>query len=278
MHDGLISTLRALWSSRSPPDERDLSGPLFHLVARHGFDYDQPNYGHWVNENLPQLRCLHFYEHNSSESVKILINSASPSWIEEYLVQLGYDETRIIRWSGGPLQVNKLVLPNLKYIHSFDVDPNPLGKQWARDISLERFRKTENINSPRRIYLSRQGGPRRMVENFDELSVLLNQYGFEIIRPESLTLLEEIELFHNAEVILGVTGSNLAGIVFSMKSKLIEILPPDKHLIVYYTMSNELGIEYWYYNGISPMENYNSIHENILIDIEEFDKFLATVL
>jgi capsular polysaccharide biosynthesis protein len=117
-----------------------------------------------------------------------------------------------------------------------------------------------------------------MVENFDELRVLLSKYDFEIFRPESLTLLEELELFHNAEVILGVTGSNLAGIVFSTKSKLVEILPPEKHLIVYYTMSNELGIKYWYYNGGSPVKNNNSIHENIAINIEEFDKFLSSVL
>jgi capsular polysaccharide biosynthesis protein len=160
------------------------------------------------------------------------------------------------------------------------VDPNPLGKKWARQRALKKEDSNHSHGFSERIFMSRQGGGRRKIKNFQEVKNKLDEFGFGIYRPENLSAKEEVDLFSQANIIAGVTGSNLAGIMFSTDARVMEIFPHNEYLHVYYTLSNELGFEYMYFNGSGEREDSDggSIHRNIVVDIDELEEHLIEIL
>jgi capsular polysaccharide biosynthesis protein len=86
-------------------------------------------------------------------------------------------------------------------------------------------------------------------------------------------------LFSQANVIAGVTGSNLAGIMFSTEARVMEIFPHDEYLHVYYTLSNELEHEYMYFTGSEEEQDSDGgIHRNIMIDVDDFEDYIIKLL
>lgn len=249
-----------------------------HLVARHGPNYDHPNYGHWINENLPQLQAIKYYIEETGNNPILLINPDPPSWLIDLLKLMGFAEEDWMEWKYIYAEVDKLIVPKLNYIHSFEAHPNPIGKKWARKTILENKDTVDKSTYPSRIFMSRQGSQRRKIENFEEVKEILNQYGFEFYRPENLTTEEEINVFSQADVILGVAGSNIAGIIYSSNATLIEILPYDQYMPVYYTLANELDLEYMYIMGEDvTKESENDQHKNIVVDIDELKQNLQNI-
>jgi hypothetical protein len=82
---------------------------------------------------------------------------------------------------------------------------------------LEHFGRSLVINStdkPQRIYISRRGDA-RSVSGEAQLEQILNQAGFTIVSPGSLTWEEQISVFQSARIIVGPHGAGLANAVFS---------------------------------------------------------------
>ena len=274
MHDGLISTLRALWSSRSPPDERDLSGPLFHLVARHGYDYDEPNYGHWINEHLPQLQACDWWRKHRDPDLKILVNETDAAWLFELLEIYGYSADDIVIWRGQFDVVNRLIMAKLNWIHSSSIRMNPLGKQWARSTALQNIECDPEQNYPKRIFMSRQNAGRRKITNFNAVKKKLSQNNFQIIEPENLSMQEEMCICSQAEIIAGVQGSNLAGIIFSSESIIIEF--SSVYVPIFHMMANELKLDHFsIYN--EKVQSSGNVQKNVKIPVKLFETILLDV-
>jgi hypothetical protein len=71
-----------------------------------------------------------------------------PSWLKEILKFMGYGSDDWIVWDSKTAMINKLIIPKLSYVHSFDVDPNPLGKKWARQQALKSLESTDTRDVP----------------------------------------------------------------------------------------------------------------------------------
>jgi hypothetical protein len=68
--------------------------------------------------------------------------------------------------------------------------------------------------NPERIYISRRGDA-RSINGEAQLESLLDQAGFTIIAPGSLTWEQQISVFRSARIIVGPHGAGLANAVFS---------------------------------------------------------------
>ena len=87
--------------------------------------------------------------------------------------------------------------------------------------------------NPKRIVVSRGSSTTRRWLNEDECMEFLNSLGFKLIDPSKMSLIEQINTFSRAEVILGPHGAGLTNLMFSCPgTKVIEI------------RSNEQGGEY----------------------------------
>ena len=86
------------------------------------------------------------------------------------------------------------------------------GMESYRDAFLAHF-DAQPVTPHRRIVLARSGGRRSY--NQEELLAVANEYGFEPVYPENLSLAEQIQLFREARYVLGPSGAGFAGLLFS---------------------------------------------------------------
>ena len=77
-----------------------------------------------------------------------------------------------------------------------------------------------------KIYLTRQNSAFRNLVNEEDVVDILKKKNFRIIDLNNLSIVEQIELFSNSEIIVSVSGSSLTNIAFcSPGTKVIEIIP-----------------------------------------------------
>jgi capsular polysaccharide biosynthesis protein len=93
----------------------------------------------------------------------------------------------------------------------------------------ERVRACARANDHgRRIYISRRSQHMRVMVDEPLLEAALAARGFEIIRPERLSVAEQIALFREASVIVGASGAGLANVLFAdAGARVIEIQPQN---------------------------------------------------
>jgi capsular polysaccharide biosynthesis protein len=96
--------------------------------------------------------------------------------------------------------------------------------------------------------------------NEDELFEALKPYGFKKYFLEDLSMDAEIELFYDADYVVGIFGAGLTNMIFSDQIKILELFPSEFVEPNYYYLAKSLGHTYGYYNGYcnEPEEKLNS--------------------
>jgi hypothetical protein len=102
------------------------------------------------------------------------------------------------------------------------------------------------LGSPtRRLFLTRRHDSHSRVVNEAEVISALSAHGFETVAPARLTLREQIELFAQAEVIVG-PGSGLTNMVYaSPETKILEFFQRSVGHHAFWAMANALGLDYY---------------------------------
>lgn len=120
-------------------------------------------------------------------------------------------------------QVDNLYLISLPFFLAPNVYPGVVDKPEYTQFDIEtlqRFRNrilsniSENSNLPRRIFLSRKNASPRRPFNEVECQKFLEAYGFKTIYPEELTFEQQVQFFHNAEMIAGGSGAAFTNLLY----------------------------------------------------------------
>jgi capsular polysaccharide biosynthesis protein len=145
-----------------------------------------------------------------------------------------------------------------------------------RQTFLSEIAKTKTkIKYPERIYISRARARGRQVINEDEVINVLNNWGFQTVFLEEMSVLQQVALFANAKVIVCPHGSSLTNLVFcSPKTKIIELFSPHYIRTDYWILSQQLQLQHYYSVGQSfdcyPLRHLmyqNSLTEDIFVDL-----------
>ncbi|HYG37844.1 MAG TPA: glycosyltransferase family 61 protein [Cytophagales bacterium] len=194
-----------------------LPGTVFSMLSGGGAIN---NYGHWLMDALPRLHLLK--ESGLFESVDwFLVPSLQYDYQIDTLKLLGIPFNKIIE--GDKLrhvQGDHLIATTAPRGN------NPIIPNWVfeylRDGFLNCVEKSENL--PSLVYISRKDSKFRNVLNEVELVKLITPYGFQNVTLSDLSFVEKVNLFANADVILGASGAGLTNIFFCKKgSMLIEL-------------------------------------------------------
>lgn len=194
-------------------------------------------YGHWLLDELPKLYYLSEYENTAKpgSKPKIIINSNPPDWMIDSIKHFGYGRDRIVIQDDRAIKAEKLIIP----IHDRKLSPIPF--RWLRNKAVENVSPSENN---RRVFFSRQGltsnkwsYETRKIKNFEEVKNVLDEFDFEVIRPEKLSIYEQIELLSDADLIVGIYGSALHNMIFSNNTNIIEILHPNHPFYANFVLS-----------------------------------------
>ncbi len=104
--------------------------------------------------------------------------------------------------------------PRAICISNFNLEarPHPHALALLRDFFQPKL--GGHATGPARLYVSRAGIHRRRLSNEAALLDGLTARGFQVVHPENLGLLEQIALFQDARLVVGVHGSALTNIVW----------------------------------------------------------------
>jgi hypothetical protein len=129
----------------------------------------------------------------------------------------------------------------------------------------------------RRIFVDRRRGPRRVL-NRAELEGVLARHGVEFVEPSSLSPQDEIALFRDAELVVGVTGSGLANTLFSRSAHVVELVPGQEVLPHFFYLTAAKGLPYSHL--LSPpdrlrLDANQRLRRDVVIDAEGLDRLLG---
>ena len=220
------------WECKNANTNKIETTPVFYFV------YNCANYFHWIYDAVPYLYS-YFVAKQKTPELKILINppDSEPDlypFVYETLELLGIGKDDLIFLNakteyetiviGSSLTHNRMSLkpPHSNVFHIMDSMPGTPStikriyvsrRTWTRE-------KSNNIGTD---YTAQ----RRCV-NEDALVEMLEDYGFEEVFCEDLSMEEKIGLFRNAEVVIGPIGGGLSNILFCKpETNVISINSPE---------------------------------------------------
>lgn len=229
---------------------------------------DQANmaYGHYLLEMLPRLRGVEYYKKITGRTPQIIVDKNIKNWQLNLLCKTGINEERIVRWQKDEASIEYLVLPmwpKKEYlISNFD---------WVENILTKNSDYKEYLDAtPDRVFISRRNQSRRNVSNKEDLNQWLKKKNFSVICPEEIDIDKQIALFKGANIIISVSGSGLANILFSENCSIIEILPSNGITSMVYEISQILGHDYhWIYGKNGPQGG--SFHDDVEVPLRKLD-------
>ncbi len=202
----------------------DLNYALFDFsyCANEVFEIDEPciflgghsNYGHWFVDFLPKFYLIEQFEH--LKNLPIIVGELK-EFHKESIAILGIDKNHPIIESpkdkGLFYKFKKVFIPSRP---PYGVVKDFLRKKFVKQIPQKQKR--------RRLYLSRKAQTRSRVYNEDEISLFLQKMGFEVIFPERLSIRETVEIFSQAEIIVGSMGAQVTNMAFTDKCAMILLI------------------------------------------------------
>jgi hypothetical protein len=244
-------------------------------IAYSTVNLNSKGYYHWIIEDLPRLAGYFEYCKITSSNPKILIDKDPPQWKIDTLLALGINQKNLEIYNDDYIyHIEKLVLtdPMFQYCHV----PSRMSIEWLRCKILS-SRKVKKCLA-KRIYISRENSKYRKVSNEDAVMSLLERYGFQKYNLEHLSFDKKIDLFSNAEFIIGAHGAGLLHMIFSENAKVIELIDSmNVRSHQYYCLSSIMRHNYFYVCG-KPISDLNGAAKEFNIDIKCLKNVLDQII
>lgn len=242
------------------------------------------NYYHWFFDCLSRLFLANKVT-KPYQNIRYLIPDDLFAYQKETLAQLGIDPSSYITSRDASFIQSKLLI-----VSSY---PNPdlnNPAEWSIDFLKKSFihlaLQTENKNQL--IYISRGDSLRsRRLTNENYLLSLLVPLGFRVVHLAKINFIDQVTLFANAKMVVGVHGAGFTNIVFSKPGTIVcEIFGDIYQPIIFKKISNYLDLEYNAYFSIrdqnlrEPPEDANEMwrHNNATADISISDKNIQDIV
>lgn len=144
--------------------------------------------------------------------------------------------------------------------------------------------KAQTVPASRKIYLSRQGTRYRTIANQKETEKVLDDLGFEKLETEKLSFQEQMAIFSEAKILIGVHGAGLTNCAFMPQGSVVyELHPtilPDKSIFnyCYWNLASHFGLQY-YFQGCDPIDSKERFHTaDLKVDTVKLQNQLTSVL
>ena len=202
-----------------------LPGTYYHL------DSEFPgHFGHFMTEDIAKLWGWEAARADHPD-IKILLSTLErqgrPSTVQRTLLEAwGISPTDVV-CIDRPVRVDLLVGATQMFYNGIYVHPEMHGI-WGR--LRDRLRPADNGEQPRRLFATRPADALRPCRNADQVEALFAEYGFEIVRPELLSIPEQVDLFAGAEVIAGFAGSALFNGIYKTGPARWIVISSDRYL------------------------------------------------
>lgn len=226
---------------------------------------------HWVFELLARLWVIE--QQPELQDLNLIVQDALTRWQDELLHLLGYDaKRRVVVPADAMLECRELHVASLVTAGHFIA---PVAIQHLRRELARRI--TPAADSPPRIYLSRQGAATRRLANEADLLPLLEQHGFVVVHPETMSAAEQLALFQSAEFILGVEGAALVNLLIApAHARVGVIVARGLYQPQYHFASAPIGHDFTYLSAEADYASHPVLAEcDVTLAREILELFLA---
>lgn len=193
------------------------------------------NYFHFFSDVLSKLWLIEKY--NIDKNVPLII--PEELYNKAYFRYL-YQFTDIGKFNWYVQGRNEfLIIKSLYLLRPFPYEP----AYWKKSVALLR---NHNPRPERKIFLNRAPSAGRFLNNMKDVLPVLEKYGFELVDTATLSFREQVDLFSQAAIVIGIHGAGNTNIIFAAhdKVKLIEIMPANRPACQYYWLTQSLDISY----------------------------------
>jgi tetratricopeptide (TPR) repeat protein/capsular polysaccharide biosynthesis protein len=229
-------------------------------------------YYHWMFDIIPRFELIQRSGITLEEIDWFIINSISKPYQQETLELLGIPTDKILESDRHSyVQATELIVPSF-----------PGYLDWVPQGTIKFLRQTflphitiAKADIQNKIYISRAKAKNRQVVNESEVNEFLDNQGFQTIFLEEMTVLEQVTVFANADIIVAPHGSGLTNLVFcSPDTKIVELFAPNYIRTDYWMISQQLHLEHYYLVGrnfdcptLRNLMYQNPLTEDIWVDI-----------
>jgi len=232
------------WRAASIREPGHVAGRACFLDAR-----SSSIYYHWMLDVLPKVHLVR-EAGIDLDSIDAFFVRATSGFQLDTLIALGIPAEKIVYQTGGAhFQADELIVPYLK---------NDLGERiytglglglasWVPGFLQSVFVTAARDVRQRRLYVSRANADSRRISNESELQHLLDEFGFETIQFEGMSVEQQADAMASAECVIASHGAGLANLAFCQPgTRVLEIFG---HYIVpcYWSLANLAGLEYHYF-------------------------------
>jgi hypothetical protein len=208
------------------------------------FIYNFDNYYHFIYDTLPYLISFNYIK-KEIPNIKLLINYPTNQnlklyqFVNEFLELCGITADDLIYVSNEIKYKNVYI--SSSYTHDLDSNLPPRLEiyDFYKEITYKCIDKFNN-KTPKKIYISRRTylhnnfdnigtnyTTRRTLINETELVNFLQLKGYVEVFTENLSTIDKLNLFYNAESIIGSIGGGLCNVLFSKpNTELLCIVSP----------------------------------------------------
>jgi capsular polysaccharide biosynthesis protein len=237
------------------------------------------SYFHWTYETLPKLIFL------SSRNKQIKFDKIyfpysfwGRSYQSQAIRQLGFNFWELLDSRKNPLLMAKEIV----VVKLNEVRRNP-SLELCQMIKSTFINKSVLQSPYKNIYLTREqlkSHQGRKIVNEHDLRELLKNYGFQVIIPDHLSLVEQYKIFNESKCIISPHGAALANIVFCERgTKIIELFHKIDGAKLHPTYSNiakTCGFDLIPLNPKEIAENSENPHRaNFVLDLDSLESILS---
>lgn len=188
--------------------------PAFYFDGEHMF-----HYGHFLLETLPRLWC---WKGVDLSRMVFLSGNIDSEFVTKLAAPFGVRPDMMVKLD-RPMLVRNLTVARQPYVLERTISQN--ARNVFRHIS-EWYDRQSPIE---KIYVSRRKfGGNRHLTNEKEIEGIFSDHGFEIIHPQQMTIEDQVNVFGNAKVIAGPSGTAMYNLVFGRKKQRAIILASDQ--------------------------------------------------
>ena len=227
------------------------------------FGYFFKHWGHFLLDMVNRMWIV--LKHYHQEYVVYLGDDDMTGNYLEFMKMLGVPEDKLIRIDKAT-RFNKIIIPELSYVKTDYYTKEYIDMfDKVRENCLSAYPENQIENKNKRIYFSRVAFSRgvRAKEfggEFAEKTFELN--GYKILRPETLSLCEQIYIWNNAETIACINGTIPLNLLFSKGNVKITVL--NKSSLLH---ENLLLVEKIKNIFVTYVDIYDAKHENKDFDL-----------
>lgn len=235
------------------------------------------NYYHWMIEVVARYYLL---QQLSIPIDKFVINRLQHPYQVETMQTLGIPLEKCIQ-----LEAHTHIEAKLLVVPSFG---GYTGKppKWTGEFLANELMIKPGIQAAvgfKRVYVSRAAAKYRKVINESALIDLLKPFGFRTVHLEQLSVARQTAIFQGAEIIIAPHGAGLTNVVFCRPGvKVIELFSPLCVNWLYWIMSTNQGLDYYYLigEGDRPRDPSipNNLNANIIVDLIAMKLMLNRVI